>query len=272
MRVTALLAVVSVCFFFPFAVEAQKSQAGSTQAQALAIAQQAQAALVGSVSVADVTITGTATRTIGSDSEAGNFTLKALGDDQSRFDLVLSAGTSSEIYNVPTISTTSTGPQGFWIDSTGAVHPMANHNCLAGEIWFFPALSIVGDLSNPAIVVTYVGPETKNGASVQHLTYSLAVAGSTSGANPLLTQLSATDVYLDSSTLLPVAIAYNVHPDNNFLVNIPVEIDFSAYQAVQGVQTPFHVQRFFNGSLLYDLNIQSATVNSGLTSAAFSVN
>jgi hypothetical protein len=274
MRVKVLLAVLISAVSFPFADTARTPQApqatqAGTQAQALALAQQAQAALFGSGTVSDITLTGTATRTIGADSETGNFTLKALGDDQSRFDIVLSAGTSSEIYNV---SATSNSPQGLWIDSSGAVQPIANHNCLAGEIWFFPALSIVGDLANPATLVSYVGPETKNGASVQHLTYSMAIPRTVSGPDPLIAQLSRTDVYLDSSTLLPVAITYSVHPDNNYLVNIPVKIDFSSYQAVQGVQTPFHVQRYFNGTLLYDLTVQSATVNSGLTSAAFSVN
>ena len=91
------------------------------------------------------------------------------------------------------------------------------------------------------------------------------------GSDPLVT-LSSTDVYLDSSSLLPVAFAFNTHPDNNSLLNIPVEIDFSNYQAVNGAQIPFHIQKFLNGSLFLDMTIQSAAVNSGLTTSTFSSN
>ncbi len=271
MRVKLLLLVACIFVLFPLALVAQTTQApqaASAGTSPLVIAQQARAALYGAVPLADVTMTGTATRTIGPDSETGNFTLKALGDNQSRFDFTFASGTTTEVYNV---SSATNAPQGFWIGTDSAVHSIANHNCFAGEVWFFPALTIVGDLSNPAVSVSYVGAETKNGVAVTHLSYTVAVPGVSSVPDPILTPLSATEVYLDSNTLLPVAITYYVHPDNDLLLNIPVEVDFSSYKPVQGVQTPFHVQKFFNGNLLFDLSVQSVNMNTGLTTAAFSV-
>ena len=79
-------------------------------------------------------------------------------------------------------------------------------------------------------------------------------------------------MYLDSSSLLPVALSFNTHPDNNALLNIRVEVDLSNYQVVKGVQIPFRIQKFLNGSLFLDLTIQSASVNTGLTVAIFSAN
>ena len=270
MRVDRSVLILVVPLVFAFSVSAQQPLPATTQVstpQPSVLAQQAQTALNGAVAVSDMTLTGTATRTLGPDSETGNFTLKALGDDLSRFDLVLAAGTSTEIYNISAISN---GPEGIWISTDGTSHPIADHNCYAGEVWFSPSLSIVGEVSNPNLVLAYVGAETKNGVAVQHLTYSLVVPSAVSAPNALLTQLSTTDVYLNASTYLPVAIVYNTHPDTNLLVNIPVEIDFSSYQVVQGVQVPFHVQKLLNGTLLLDLTVQSATVNSGLTASAFS--
>jgi hypothetical protein len=48
-----------------------------------------------------------------------------------------------------------------------------------------------------------------------------------------------------------------------------VEIDFSNYQAVNGVQVPFRVQKFLNGSLFLDVTVQSAVLNSGIPQSDF---
>jgi hypothetical protein len=238
----------------------------------LTLAQQAQAALSGSLTVSDVTLTGTGTRTSGSDSETGNFTLQALGGNQSNFQIDLASGTRGEVFNLSTENT----PQGFWTAGNGSWNSIASHNCSAGEVWFFPALSVLSQLANPNLSVAYVDQETKNGLPVWHLRFSLIDSNFTSNSTATVTQkwaqLSSTDVYLDSSTFLPVALSFDTHPDNDLLVDIPVEVDFSNYQQVQGIQVPFHVQKFLNRSLFLDLTVQSAIVNSGLTSSTFAVN
>lgn len=82
--------------------------------------------------------------------------------------------------------------------------------------------------------------------------------------------VSQTDVYLDMSSSLPLAIGFNTHPDKNALINIPVEVDFSNYEKVNGVQLPFQIQKLVNGVVQYDITVQSANVNSGLAPANFS--
>src|SRR4029077_15135321 len=113
---------------------------------------------------------------------------------------------------------------------------------------------VLSQLSNPNLLVTYIGNETRDGSNVQHLhfvTQNPAISG-------FFSQLGAEDVYLNASSNLPVAITFNAHPDNNALTNLPVEIDLSNYQSVNGVQVPFRIQKLFNGSVLFDLTIQSA--------------
>jgi hypothetical protein len=232
--------------------------------QAVTLASQALVALTGSIQVNDVTLTGIGTRTAGSDVESGSVSLKALVGGESRLDLTIAGGTRSEVRNFDS----NNAPQGFWIGLDGTTHSMANHNCGTDTAWFFPALSVLSQLSNPNLLVTYVGNETRAGVSVQHLHFVIQ--------NPVATglfqQISSEEVYLNTSSNLPVAMTFNAHPDNDASANIPAEIDFSNYQAVNGVQVPFRVQRLLNGSVLFDLTIQSATVNSGLTAAAFSPN
>ena len=232
--------------------------------QAVTLASQAQLALTGSVQVNDVTLTGTGTRTAGSDVESGTVSLKALVGGESRLDLTVAGGTRSEIRNLDS----NGASQGFWIGLDGIAHAMANHNCVTDAAWFFPALSVLSQLSNPNLLVTYVGNETRGGVNVQHLHFVIQ----SPAPSALFQQLSAEDLYLSASSNLPVAITFNAHPDNDASANLPVEIDFSNYQAVNGVQVPFRIQKLLNGSVLFDLTVQSATLNSGLTAAAFSPN
>src|SRR4029077_4458294 len=109
--------------------------------------------------------------------------------------------------------------------------------------------------SNPNSVLKYVGQESRAGNSVQHLRYFVQTPGES--PNSLAQHLSTEDIYLDSSSLLVVAVAFNEHPDNNALIDIPVELDYSDYRVVNGVQVPFRIQKFFNGNLLLDITVQS---------------
>jgi hypothetical protein len=248
----------------PVAFPQSSSVPTTSNPQAVTLATQAFAALKGSTQISDVTLTGTGTRTAGSDIESGSVSLKALGPREARLDLVVAGGTRSEIRNLDS----NGNPQGFWIGLDGTVHAMANHNCLTDAAWFFPTFSVLSQLSNPNVVAIYIGQETKNQAAVQHLRFVVQNADPTG----LSQELSSEDIYLDASTYLPVAIAFNVHPDVNAAANIPAEIDFSNYQIVNGVQVPFHIQRLMNGSVLLDLTVQNVTLNSGLTVSAFSTN
>lgn len=251
------LALTFFLLLSPFSSQAQTIQ----NPQAVALATQALVALTGTTQVNDITLTGTAIRTAGSDVENGTVTLKALGSFYSRLDASSGSGTRSEIRNL------SNGtPQGYWLAPTTAFNEMATQNTITDAAWFFPALSILSQLGNPNLIVSYVGPDTRAGVAVQHISLALQVPSDSTG---LFQRLSAEDLYLDASTFLPVALTFNAHPDNDAGTNILVEVDFSNYQAASGVQTAFHVQKFVNGTLFLDLTIQSAVLNSGLTSSDF---
>jgi hypothetical protein len=253
---------LSLCLLLiPFTAHSQ--QAAIQNPQAVVLATQALTALTGPTQVSDITLTGTATHTAGSDVQTGNITLKALGNQASRFDLVLTPGTCSEIRNA-----SGGTPQGSWIAPNGVSHAMAYHNTLTDAAWFAPQLTVLSQISNPNLIVSYIGPETRVGAAVQHLHFAFQSAS----ADPtgfFFQGLTAEEVYLDASTFLPAAITFSAHPDNDANTNIPVEIHFSNYQLVQGAQVPFRIQKFMNGTLFLDLTIQTAVLNSGLTNSAF---
>ena len=239
-----------------------ENQAPVSDPKALALAAKALGAQSNGVAVADVTLTGTATWTAGSDAQKGTVTFKARGTAQSRMDLALSGGNRSEI------RTTSNGlPQGAWIGTDGKLNAYASHNCWTDAGWFFPVFSSLASAqTNPSVVLSYVGAETRNGTSVEHL------QANTYSPDFSFTQpWSTVDFYLDATALLPVATAFNTHPDGDSGTNISVEVDFADYQQVKGVLIPFRIQQLVQGSLALDIAVTGVDLNSGLPDSDFSI-
>jgi hypothetical protein len=137
--------------------------------------------------------------------------------------------------------------------------------------WFFPALTLGRLVSSQSSSVSLIGQEARDGVSVVHLTVSQLFPDLPNKISLLMQHLSQMDIYLDSSTQLPVALAFNQHPDNDAGLDIPIEVRFSDYRAVNGVQVPFHIQRFLNNGLILDIQLQATTLNSGLTASAFAI-
>jgi len=178
----------------------------------------------------------------------------------------LPSGQRSELLN------TSVSPSaGTWSGPDGISHAIAFHNLLTGLAWFFPLFPIAQGLSAPGYVLTYVGHETHNGQAVEHASVSQTSSSHSPSGAVLLQHLSQVDFFLDSTTLLPSAIAFNIHPDNDAGLDIPVEIRFSDYRTVSGAQVPFRVQKFLNNSLILDFQAQSVTLNFGLSASTFAV-
>jgi hypothetical protein len=225
--------------------------------QALSYAGQSVAAMVGSVSISDVTLTGSVTW---NGSDTGTATLRALGTGESRMDLALTGGTRTEIRDA------QTGAQlGQWLAPNNSSGKFASQNCWTDAVWFFPVL---GSLSaGPNVVLSYVGPVIRNGENVQHI-QSYVYQGQT----PSPQQLSTMDFYLDATTLLPAAVTFNVHPDNNENANLLIEVDFSNYQTVSSVVVPMHIQKYQQGTLMVDVLLTTASFNTGLSLSLFTVN
>jgi hypothetical protein len=249
-----------------FAKSAMAQQASASSPQATALLQQALTALSGGHALTDVTLSGTARRIAGSDDESGTAILKALAAGASRIDLTLPSGSRIEVLN-----TSTTQPAGAWSGRDGVSHPIAYHNLLTAPVWFFPAFPIASGLSASRYVATYIGHETRNGQAVEHLTVSQVSTIPATNGSLSFEHLSQVDFFLDSTTFLPAAITFNLHPDSNALLDIPVEIVFSSYTAVSGSQVPFHIQKYINNTLALDLQFESAVLNSGLSAATFTV-
>jgi hypothetical protein len=255
-----LLTLLCASAFVPLAAQ----QSPPTSPQAVQYLQRALVALSGSTPTNDVTLSGSAHYIAGSDDETGTATLKAvLG--ASRIDLNLSGGPRSEVVN------TSASPAGTWSGPDGVSHAISDHNLmLVDPAWFFPAFPITRGLSS-GYVATGLGQENRNGQAVEHVTISQTSTVQTPPGAPTMAHLSQMDFFLDSTTFLPAAITFNIHPDNNALLDILIEVRFADYRTVSGVQVPFRIEKYLNNGLILDLQFQTVTFNSGLTASSFSL-
>jgi hypothetical protein len=239
-----------------------QAQTPSSDPQALALAAQSVTAMTGGTTISDVTLSGNANWTLGSDQQSGSVTLLVKGFGESRVDFDLSGGTRSEIRNA-----NGDPNQGNWVGPDGVIHAIALHNCFTDSSWFFPALgSLAASGANPNLVLNYVGLENLDQASLQHIhAYTFDANFSD------LQQLSAMDFYLDPQTLLPSMITFNEHPDNDQTTNILVEVMFSDYRSVNGASIPFHTQKLLNNNLVLDIQLSTVALNSGVSESNFNL-
>jgi hypothetical protein len=250
---------------FCFADYAAAQQSVATQQQAILTLQNAYAALVGHSTLSDVSLTGTARRIAGSDDETGSVIFKALAATGSRTDLNLPSGTRSEIRNIA-----SAIPTGSWSGPDGVAHSVSYHNVVTYAD-LFPAFTLSRFAISKSAIIIYIGTETKNDISVTHLTAFEQPVGLTGAGATLAQHLSQIEIFLDVATFVPVAIDFNIHPDDNAGLDIPVEIRFSDYRNVSGTLIPFHVQKYLNNGLILDFQFNNAVVNSGVTANTFMI-
>jgi len=258
--------VFSIFFAFVLTISLAAQQTTTSDPQALSLLQRSLNVLSGGQSLTDVTLSGTARRIAGSDDDTGTAVFKALASGAGRTDLSLSSGQRSEVCDL-----SATTPAGTWSGPDRISHPIAFHNLLSEPAWFFPAFTIARRFSGSGYVATYVGHEMHNDQAVEHISVSQTSSNPHAPGAATLQHLTQIDYFLDSSTLLPAAISFNIHPDDNALLDIPIEVRFSDYRAVNGAHVPYHIQKYLNNSLLLDFQAQAVTFNTGLTAAQLTV-
>lgn len=261
-RALAILAAITVASGFCLA-----QMPAPSDPQALTLVAKSIAAMTTGLPVSGATLNANAIWIAGSDYFTGTATLQATGTTASRVDLNLSGLNRTEI------RTTSGGvPSGSWSNASATPQPIALHNCWTDAAWFLPPLSsLTLAATSTNFFFYYVGQEQHNGVSAEHIKVLEAFPLSDERNLLAVQRLSAMDFYLDSTSFLPLAVAFKVHPDQNMNADIPMEVRFANYQPVSGIQVPFHIQRLLNGSLALDLTITNAVMSSTLSSSSSQV-
>jgi hypothetical protein len=207
---------------------------------------------MGALNVQATTLSGTAEFVAGATDDTGSFTASCAINGSGQLQLRLGSGSRTE-----SRQTVNGTPTGTWTDSKGQQRAMAVHNLFTTESWFCPQIALSSIIQNNGLSIQFVGDELKNGASVVHFTVSSPAADATP-QSAFLSRLTTTEVYLDSHTLRPTAFDFNVHPDLDAKIDIPVEIRFSNYASANGVWIPYKIEKYVNSSLTLTLQVQTA--------------
>jgi hypothetical protein len=210
--------------------------------------------LLGSTGLPGLSLTGGVGTIAGATQDSGTFTATCGAGGTSTLSLQLSAGSRIESRQI-----TNFIPTGTWTDSQGGVHAMAAHNLYSPSSWFCPGVALEDILSASALTIQFIGNEQKNGTTLSHFTVLVPRTGTTI-QDQLLVHLSQVEIYLDPQTLRPASIDFNDHPDNDSSTDIHIEIRFDQYTNVNGVWTPFSVQKYINSTLALSLQLQSANI------------
>jgi hypothetical protein len=144
---------------------------------------------------------------------------------------------------------------------------LAQHNCWTDPVWFFPALSSLTQAANTSYFFSYVGQEQHDSLTVDHIRVFQHYLWDQTNLNTV-DRLSAMEIYLDPTSSLPLAVAFAAHPDADMNVDIPIEIRYANYQAVNGILVPYHIQRLLNGGIVLDLTVTSAVLNSAASATS----
>ena len=151
-------------------------------------------------------------------------------------------------------------------DAKSTIYTLDLMQCLKPVVWFLPEISLQTTMMPMGVGVADVGAGSVGRVAVgtyRHLQSQLVLADLPDDLMSQARQESTTDIGLDPKSLLPAVLLYKVHPDHGSqAVIIPIEVHFSNYQKVDGIEIPFLIQRFVNGSLQLEIKVDTAQITS----------
>lgn len=242
----------------PFAITLARAASDSIPGNATAALNQLQTAFSSGNPVTSVLLNGTAAWHSGGSQETGTVTLQVASTGAAQLQLSLpSSGVRKESQ-----TSIDAGMSCQWSAGGAPIHAFAGSSCWKPIVWFLPAISLQPKMLSANIGVADYGIQNSNGSALYHLQAQMVVPDPSSSVAVDNMQGSTTDIRLDPKTFLPAGLSYTVHADDGSSALIMIEVRYSNYQATGGVNIPFLIQRYVNGSLQFEIAVQSAQINS----------
>lgn len=205
----------------------------------------------------DVLATGTVTvpdDTNGA-SSSNSITLRARGSDQFSFESGQSASNRS---------VASLGRATATIGSKQIYLPGRVFNA-----WHFPFLSSLVSFADPTIRVEYLGME-----QLSEATYKIRLSREPSSSDPTKDEVQAgspVTVWVSSSSFLPIQVEYKKATLTNRLAFIPRTVKYSDFRRVGNLLVPFKQEEWYEGELIYSLQLSNVRFDNGFSDADFAI-
>jgi hypothetical protein len=263
MRRTRLALLLILALISQFTLAQQTSAPPATQTplrdpQALSLLQGAIVGMGGSVPN-DSVATATVVIQAGSSTQNGTAQFLTRGADQSSEEIVTADSDRTLIYSRDLGAEQSQGIL--------QVSPLELVSTRQSPIFPLPLLANI--LNNQDSTLQYVGLETIDGASYQHIRTWNTYA-STADRQPL-SEFTVRDIWLNASSGLPWRISYNLRAGRGSPPRQPIQVTYGDFRRVGGILFPYLTLRSLNGTPWMTIVIQKVQLNTGLTDANFPV-
>jgi hypothetical protein len=189
----------------------------------------------------------------------GSVTVQGRGLHEFRVDASLPDGVHSSITNA--IASFQRNPD-------RSTSPLPSQNTRRLVAASFPAFHILAAFQDASVSVTYGGQVLHNGQQVHDIIVrkTFSTNGDPGGA---LSSISKAHIFIDPNALTVQSIVDTAYRRDGGPGEYPHEMQFSAYQAVNGILVPFSVSEFVAGQHTMAIQLSRVTFNSGLTDSAF---
>ncbi len=253
------LAILSSILFVAFSTYSQQtSPTVTTDPRAVALLQESYKAMGGSVP-SDSIATGNLEVVAGTEDSKGTVRILTKGTGESLSQSTMPDSVRTTIY--------AFGQANEINNSIVAVSPL--ELAVTSQAPDFPLPLIANLLNDPDTSCQYIGLESLNGVSLQHIrTWD---SFTSQPAMQSLAGFSTRDFWIDANSGLLQRISYTQRPGSGAIVGVPVDVFFSNYQASSGVLYPYTIQKSLNGTPWATVTIQTVSFNNGLTDSNFPV-
>jgi hypothetical protein len=134
----------------------------------------------------------------------------------------------------------------------------------------FPLPLLAAAFADPNTALEYIGEETIEGAPTHHIRF-WNTYGSNHRLREHLSEFTRKDVWLDASTGLPNKLAYERREGHGAVPRIRMEIFYSDWRIVTGVNYPHRIEKTWNGTPWITITVDKVAVQTGLSDTDFPV-
>lgn len=136
------------------------------------------------------------------------------------------------------------------------------------RIEHLPVLMLMQELARGDFSAAYIGEETLEGHSIQHVRL-FRVSNRNAAVDATLTKNSELNIFVDAQSLRIVKISFPYVSENDWRQSLPMEIFYNDYRVVNGIAVPFHQRYFYGGEPAGELQFTSVAVNQGTPDSVF---
>ncbi len=209
--------------------------------------------------IQDFTGAGNITYYSAGEQTQGSVTVRGRGLTQFRVDATLQDGVHSWIV--------SKGAA-FQKTPDGSTSPLPSQNAVKPAIATFPLPYLLAVLQDTSISISYGGLVTHDGAQLYDIVVQKTLSQS---ADPLNTVGNTTKAhfFIDPNSLLIQSVQDMAYRKDGGPGGSSHEIQFTSYQAVNGVLVPFSTTEFIAGQETAAIQLNQVSFNNGLTDSDF---